>query len=128
MSSNSLDSKLKKESEDIFLMLEKQFLNLKFKASRCAKKCFETKEFPDVFACESKCMRSIKTVSDKMTYQQLGIEKKLQACIQEVNDATEGINSQVSIAFEGPAHCYERHLENLKALKEEMTTEFNYFI
>ena len=123
-----MHQRLKNQSKDVLFMLEQGFINLKYKAARCAKRCFETQAFSEALPCEKKCLNSIKRVSEALNMQKELIDKKLESCIQEVESGRQGTGSKLALAFEGPSACYEIYIEDLQQLKQEMITEFNYYI
>ena len=127
-SDKTLSEKLKNESKNVFKLMEKEFLLLKFKAAKCAKTCFEEKNIPESFACEKTCMNSIRSAANVMKIQQAGIEKKLNLCIQTAKDGRAGFNAKIKEAYEGPISCYEEYLTNLNVLKDQMVIEFSFYV
>lgn len=127
MDTKVLESLLENESGSLYNLLEKEFINLKFKAAKCARSCFETRKYPEAFRCENQCMNSIKKATNFVQAHQSIAEKNLKSCIDIVIQGREGFNSNVEEAFEGPTLCYEQYLNNLKVVREEAEKEFSYY-
>ncbi|OMJ93536.1 hypothetical protein SteCoe_3516 [Stentor coeruleus] len=128
MDTKVLELLLEKESGSLYALLEKEFINLKFKAAKCARSCFETKKIPGAFQCENQCMNSIKKAMNFVQTHQSIAEKNLKSCVDIVIEGREGSNSHTKEALEGPSFCYEEYLKNLRFVKEEAEKEFSYYV
>ncbi|CAG9325235.1 unnamed protein product [Blepharisma stoltei] len=125
----TLNQKVEADCSDLFLVLQSEFIQLKFKAARCARKCFIEKLMPESFRCEKGCMEGISNVKQLIEKKQKEAQDNFHRCVERTGRMSEGLDEGEDIMDieTGVTNCYEKFRVNIKRMKGEMITEFSYY-
>lgn len=124
---NQQGENLEKEALGILKLLDNEFRQLKFKAAKCAKKCFEEAPLPGAFTCEEKCWGSVQSVMKKVESTQRVNRSKFEKCIDNVSETMEGLHEATTDMSSGVRKCTSEYTERLKTIRQDIVREFSYY-
>ena len=122
-----VNKQVETECQNMFQTLNAEFIQLKYKAARCAQKCFQLMNLPEAFECEKECMKSIPAVETVVKAQSEAVSQKFTQCIERVESMLEGTNEETEDLESAVASCYQQFTKDLAEAKQKVVEEFGYY-